>query len=151
MNTIKENQQKIILIFVRLAIAIGFLSAVADRFGFWGNAGESGVAWGNFESFEAYVAFLNPYLNLALVPLISWVVTLLEIGLAVLLIIGLYLRFTALVSAFLLLSFALSMTLISGVKAPFDYSVFTAASAAILLYLFLSNEKSLLEKKELKK
>jgi hypothetical protein len=69
----------------------------------------------------------------------------------VLLIIGLYLRFTALVSAFLLLSFALSMTLISGVKAPFDYSVFTAASAAILLYLFLSNEKSLLEKKELKK
>jgi hypothetical protein len=53
MNTIKENLQKIILIFVRLAIAIGFLSAVADRFGFWGNAGESGVAWGNFESFEA--------------------------------------------------------------------------------------------------
>lgn len=150
MNIIKGNKEKIILIFVRFAIAIGFLSAVADRFGLWGNAGENGVAWGNFKSFEAYVTFLNPYLQEPLIPVVSWFVTLLEVVLAILLILGLYVRSTAFLSALLLLSFAVSMSLTSGVKAPFDYSVFTAASAAMMLFLYLSSDKSS-QKVEIKK
>ena len=150
MNYILNNQEKIVLLFVRFALAIGFISAVADRFGFWGNAGESGIGWGDFESFQAYVAFLNPYLHLSLVPVVSWVVTILEVVFAILLIFGLYVRSTAFLSALLLLSFALSMSLTSGVKAPFDYSVFTAASAAMMLFLYLSSDK-LSQKVEIEK
>ncbi|WP_108062303.1 MauE/DoxX family redox-associated membrane protein [Poseidonibacter lekithochrous] len=150
MNNIKINQEKIVLLFVRFALAIGFISAVADRFGLWGNAGESGVAWGNFETFEAYVAFLNPYLHSSMIPVLSWGVTIVELVLAGLLILGLYLRSSALFSALLLLSFAIGMSFVSGVKAPLDYSVFTAASAAIMLFLYLSSDK-LSQKVEIKK
>lgn len=141
MDIIKNNQERLILVFVRFTIAIGFLSAVADRFGLWGSAGESGIAWGNFETFQSYVAFLNPYLHASLIPMVSWVVTILEVLLAIFLLLGFFLRFSALFSALLLLSFAISMSLTSGVKAPFDYSVFTAASAAMILFLYLSSER----------
>src|SRR5689334_17930898 len=42
---------------LRVALAFSFLSAVADRFGLWGQFG-SGVAWGDFERFTAYTAQL---------------------------------------------------------------------------------------------
>ena len=32
---------------LRVALAAGFLSAVADRFGLWGMPGTPGVAWGD--------------------------------------------------------------------------------------------------------
>jgi hypothetical protein len=44
---------------LRIALAIGFLSAVADRFGLWGPPGSPGVAWGDLTRFNAYVAKLN--------------------------------------------------------------------------------------------
>jgi len=36
------------VLIIRYTLAITFLSAVADRFGFWGSPGEANVAWGNF-------------------------------------------------------------------------------------------------------
>jgi len=47
-------------IFARMALAAGFLSAVADRFGLWGAAGTNDVAWGNFDAFTEYVHVLAP-------------------------------------------------------------------------------------------
>ena len=51
---------------LRVALAYSFLSAVADRFGLWGQFGVTGVAWGDFERFTAYTAellwFLPPFL-----------------------------------------------------------------------------------------
>lgn len=41
-------------VFLRLALAAGFLSAVADRLGLWGPPGTPGVAWGGFGPFLAY-------------------------------------------------------------------------------------------------
>ena len=49
-------------IFLRLALAAGFLSAVADRFGLWGPPGTPGVAWGGFDRFLAYTGKLLWYL-----------------------------------------------------------------------------------------
>jgi len=49
-------------IFLRVALAVGFLSAVADRFGLWGQFGVGGVAWGDFERFTAYTARLLSFL-----------------------------------------------------------------------------------------
>jgi hypothetical protein len=34
-------------VFLRVAVGISFLSAVADRFGLWGAYGQANVAWGD--------------------------------------------------------------------------------------------------------
>jgi uncharacterized membrane protein YphA (DoxX/SURF4 family) len=119
-------------VFARLAVAAGFLSAVADRFGLWGPAGAPRAAWGNFEAFTAYTARLLPFIGAAYISLFAWTATVAEIVLAVLLIAGVRPRETAVASAALLLSFALAMTWSLGIKAPLDYSVFAAAGAAWL-------------------
>lgn len=137
MNTIKFEEKKYIIFFVRLAIGVAFLSAVADRFGIWGNPGDENIAWGNFENFVKYVTYLNPYLSNTLSIVISWIVTFIEVILAGMLILGLRLKLASLLSGLLLLIFALSMTIIMGIKVPLDYSVFTASATCFLLYLFL--------------
>jgi hypothetical protein len=56
-------------ISLRIALALAFLSAVADRFGLWGKPGRPGVSWGNMTQFNAYVAKLNWFLPAAVIPL----------------------------------------------------------------------------------
>ena len=46
-------------VFLRLALGISFLAAVADRFGLWGSFGQPNVAWGDFSHFVAYTRKLN--------------------------------------------------------------------------------------------
>lgn len=124
-----------ISLFARFALAIGFLSAVADRFGLWTLLlGKENVVWGNMESFTAYTGVLLPWVPLFLLPLFAWTATIAEIVLGVLLLIGFQKRLVALLSGILLLTFALSMLLALSIKAPFDYSVFAAAACAFLLY-----------------
>ena len=137
MNTIKFDEKKYIIIFVRLALGVAFLSAVLDRFGIWGNPGEANVAWGNFVKFEEYVAYLNPFLTSTFVSIISWIVTSVEAILGIMLILGLRLKLVSLLGAVLLLLFALSMTFVMGIKVPLDYSVFSASAGSFLFYLFL--------------
>jgi hypothetical protein len=43
-------------VFLRLALAGSFLSAVADRFGLWGGYGSPNVAWGSYPPFVACTA-----------------------------------------------------------------------------------------------
>lgn len=126
---------KNVAIFItRYALALAFLSAVADRFGLWGAAGDVNVAWGNYSSFLNYTALLNPWAAPAWVPFIGGLATGLEIVFAIALIIGFRIRETSLCSALLLLVFGVNMALTLGIKVPFDYSVFTAFAAALLLF-----------------
>jgi uncharacterized membrane protein YphA (DoxX/SURF4 family) len=119
--------------FLRIALAAGFLSAVADRFGLWGPAGAPNVAWGAWQPFVDYVAKLNWFAPPASIPILAWASTVAEVVLAVGLLIGWQLRWFALTAGLLLLSFAITMTLALGVKAPLDFSVFAAAGGAFLL------------------
>lgn len=124
-----------ISLFARLAIALGFLSAVADRFGLWTPLlGSENVVWGNMGSFTAYTGVLLPWAPETLLPLFAWAATIAEIVLGALLLIGFQKRLVALLSGILLLIFAFSMLFSLNIKAPFDYSVFAAAAAAFLLY-----------------
>jgi hypothetical protein len=97
--------------FVRVALALSFLSAVADRFGVWGPGGAPNVTWGNFPAFLDYTALLLGFLPVGWVPFFGWSATLLG----------------------LLLSFAISMTISLGMEPAFSYSVWTSAAAALLL------------------
>ncbi|MBL4771062.1 MAG: DoxX family protein [Planctomycetes bacterium] len=126
---------KIAQLLLRMSLAAGFLSAVADRFGLWGAPGQANVAWGSWDSFVEYVALLNPLVPANLIPSLGWVATIAEVAFALGLIIGWKTRWMAVGSALLLASFALAMTLTMGIKAPLDYSVFPAAAGALLLYL----------------
>jgi uncharacterized membrane protein YphA (DoxX/SURF4 family) len=120
-------------VFLRLALGISFLSAVADRFGLWGVYGERNVAWGNYVRFVAYTAKLNWFLPPTIIPLLAIISTAAEILFGLLLVLGWKTRAIALLSGVLLTSFALTMTLALGVKAPLDLSVFSAAGGALVL------------------
>jgi uncharacterized membrane protein YphA (DoxX/SURF4 family) len=121
---------------MRFALAASFLSAVADRFGVWGACGQPHVAWGDFSHFTTYTGTLLSFLPGSLFPLIAWAATAAEMLFGIALIIGLRTRIVAILSGILLLSFALAMTFSSGVKAPLDFSVFSASAGAFLLSAF---------------
>ena len=118
---------------LRVALAAGFLSAVADRFGLWGMPGSPGVAWGDWSHFLSYTGRLNWFLPTSLIPIVGAVATLAETVLALLLLIGAWPRCTALASGVVLLLFALAMTFALGIKAPLGYSVYVGAAAAFYL------------------
>ncbi|WP_296384379.1 DoxX family protein [Winogradskyella sp.] len=119
-----------IKIFLRIAIATGFLSAVADRFGFWN---KEVSAWGNWDNFLEYTKVLNPSVPIDLIPIVGATATIAEIVFAICLIIGFKTELFAKLSGYLILLFALAMTFTYGIKGTFDYSVFIAAAAAFAL------------------
>lgn len=126
------------ILYLRIALGSAFLSAVADRFGFWGKYG----GWGNFANFTRYVAQVNSFMPAFTIPFLAWAATAAELSLGVALILGLWLRWVALGSAILLFLFGTAMAISFGVKSPLDYSVFSASAGALLLALFQARKSA---------
>src|ERR1700677_3681338 len=126
------DRKKLALLFVRITLGIGFLSGVADRFGIWRGRN---VGYGNFDGFLRYTAKVNSFMPASSIPFLAWAATAAELVLGLLLLLGLWPRWTALASAFLLILFGTAMAISFGAKSPLDYSVFSASAAAILLAL----------------
>ncbi|MFI9387429.1 hypothetical protein [Kutzneria sp. NPDC052558] len=122
-------------VVTRLTLAAGFLSAVADRFGWWGPPNTASVGWGDFAAYTAYTHTLSPYVPDGLQSAAAWGATAAESVLGLALLLGVLVRLAAGASAALLLGFALSMGLFLGWEAPLSNSVFAAAAAALLLAL----------------
>lgn len=120
-------------LLLRLALGIGLLSAVADRLGFWGNFGDAGVAWGNWDNFIAYTQTLNFNIDKQYANVLGGLATFAEIAFGILLIVGYKLRHVAKLTAILLLIFGLMMTINAYAKAALDYSVFIGSFASLLL------------------
>lgn len=120
-------------LYLRLALAAGFFTSVTDRFGAWGPYGVKNVAWGNMSRFLEYTATLNPYFPASAILPLGWLVTVLEVGLGLGLLLGFRTRALAIASGFLLLAFALGMTIGTGVKSALNASVFAASAGAFLL------------------
>ncbi|PKV52683.1 hypothetical protein ATE84_4803 [Aquimarina sp. MAR_2010_214] len=121
-----------IKLFLRASIALGFLSAVADRFGWWP---KENSAWGNWESFIEYTKVINSWASDGMANILGVTATIAEVVFALFLIIGFKTSFFAKLSGILLLLFGLAMTFTIGIKAPLDYSVFSAAAACFGLSL----------------
>jgi uncharacterized membrane protein YphA (DoxX/SURF4 family) len=119
--------------FLRIALGVSFLSAVADRFGLWGSVGQPNVSWGSFGRFVAYTATLNWFLPKAMIPALAITATCAEVLLGLCLIIGWQTRVAAWGAGILLTTFAITMAAALGVKTPLDFSVFSAAAGAFLL------------------
>ena len=123
-------------LFLRLALGLSFLSALADRFGLWGAFGRPNVSWGNFARFVMYTGKLNWFLPENVIPALAIIVTCAEGLLGLCLVIGWRTRTAALLSGILLTLFGVTMAVALGVKAPLDFSVFSAAGGALLLATF---------------
>lgn len=120
---------KLVKLFLRLTIASGFLSAVADRFGVWGY----NVTWGSWDKFIEYTQVLLPYFGHTLVQIIAIIVTALEIFFALFLLIGFKTHWIAKFSGILFLLFGFTLWISSGLKIALDSSVFIASAAAFAL------------------
>ncbi|HFK5510673.1 TPA: DoxX family protein [Elizabethkingia anophelis] len=116
-------------LFLRIAISVTMLSAVADRFGFWGD----NSSWGNWKNFEVYTQKLTYFLPEILSIFSAYIATFLEILFPVMLILGYKTRIASYGSGILLLVFAVSMAVALGAKAPLDYSVWIGSTGAFLL------------------
>lgn len=123
------SAQWLALIYARIALGAAFLSGIASRFGLYGR----NQGYGNFANFVKYTAQVNSFMPATTVPFLAWSVTIAEFILGVLLIVGLWPRWTALASALLLAIFGAAMTVSMGIRSPLDYSVFSASAAAVLL------------------
>jgi uncharacterized membrane protein YphA (DoxX/SURF4 family) len=128
-----ENGTEIVRLYARFALGASFLSAVADRFGLWGPHGAKNVSWGDFAHFVEYTGAVMALFPSSLTVSFAWTATIAETLFGILLIAGIKTRMVCVLSGFLLLSFALGMATGLGIKAPLDYSVFSAAAAAFLL------------------
>jgi uncharacterized membrane protein YphA (DoxX/SURF4 family) len=104
-------------VFLRYALGLAFLSAVADR----------------FSRFLEYTHTINWYVPTGMIPALAIIATAAELVLGLLLLVGWYARVTALLTGLLLLVFGVAMALGLGIKAPLDCSVFSAAGGAFLL------------------
>lgn len=124
--------ERIIKLFLRFSISASFLSAVADRFGWWSTPVS---VWGNWNNFLDYTRLINPWFSTEIISAVGAIATGLEVIFAFFLLIGIKTELFARLSGFLLLVFGLSMTFSTGIKGAFDYSVFTASAGAFALSL----------------
>lgn len=120
-------------LYLRFALAIGFLLPVADRLGLSGAPGQSGVAWSSWDNFVVYTNTLMPFANRWIAGAMGFLATVAEASIAVMFIVGFKIRIAALASFALTLTFALCMTLFLGFKAPFTYSVWADSAGSLLL------------------
>ncbi|WP_426479632.1 DoxX family membrane protein [Chryseobacterium sp. CBSDS_008] len=125
-----KTQQEIAVFLLRIALASGFLSAVASRLNLWG-ARSSG-----WEKFVSYTAETNSFLPQSWASAIAVLSTAAELSLGILLLLGYQVKMTAWGASVLTLLFAVAMSISFGIKEPLDYSVFVFSAAAFLLSNF---------------
>jgi len=127
------NISRIPQLYLRLALGLGFLIPVADRIGWLGAAGQKGVSWGNWENFAAYTNTLLPFLSRQAASIMGLFATISEILIGLCLVTGYKTRIAAYGGFLLTLIFALCMAVFTGIKAPFNYSVFSDSAGSLLL------------------
>jgi uncharacterized membrane protein YphA (DoxX/SURF4 family) len=119
---------RVVRIALRLSLAAGFLSAVADRFGGWKPFGQG--SWGSMGRFADYTHQLVPLASGWFLTVIVWTATVTETALGVLLLAGWRPKVVGVATCLVLIIFGTAMAVSLGIESPLSYSVFSAASAA---------------------
>lgn len=122
-----KKYQDIAALLVRVALAAGFLSAVASRLSLWGSHSSG------WQGFLASTAEVNSFAPKSIIPFLATTSTLLETLLGIVLLAGYRTRQAALFAVMLTFLFAVAMSVSFGIKEPLDYSVFAVCTAAFLL------------------
>lgn len=131
-----KTQQDTAIFLLRIALASGFLSAVASRLNLWG-AQSSG-----WKKFVHYTSETNSFLPQSWASVIAVLSTASELSIGILLLVGYQVKGTAKCASILTLLFAVAMSISFGIKEPLDYSVFAFSAGAFLLSTFSRYEWS---------
>jgi uncharacterized membrane protein YphA (DoxX/SURF4 family) len=118
----------VVRIALRLSLAAAFLSAVADRFGWWEPFGQG--SWGSMDPFADYTHQLVPIISGSFLTVIVWAATATEATLGVLLLTGWRTKLVGAATCLVLIVFGTTMAVSLGMASPLGYNVFSAASAA---------------------
>jgi uncharacterized membrane protein YphA (DoxX/SURF4 family) len=124
----RPSAVRLVGIAIRLSLAAAFVSAVADRFGWWEPFGQG--SWGSMGAFADYARQLVPFASGWLLTVIVWAATGTEATLGLLLLTGWRPRLVGAATCLVLVVFGSAMALSLGMESPLSYSVFSAASAA---------------------
>ena len=124
----RPSAVRIVGISLRVSLAAAFVSAVADRFGWWEPFGQG--SWGSMRAFTDYARQLVPFASGWLLTVIVWAATGTEATLGLLLLTGWRPRLVGAATCLVLVVFGSAMALALGMESPLSYSVFSAASAA---------------------
>ena len=132
------------VLFMRLALAFTLLAAIADKLGYWGEPGKPTILWGDWDAYVDYLQTLVPFASNSLAEMLATVATIVEVALAVMLLVGLKVRWAAIGVGIYSLFLALASVVSVGVKVPFNYSLFVICAAGFLLaccpiYRFTTN------------
>jgi uncharacterized membrane protein YphA (DoxX/SURF4 family) len=119
---------RVVRIALRLSLAAGFLSSVADRFGWWKPFGQG--SWGSMGRFADYTHQLVPFASGWFLTVIVWTATVTEATLGVWLLSGWRPKLAGAGTCLVLIIFGTAMAVSLGLESPLSYSVFSAASAA---------------------
>ncbi|BFO64449.1 DoxX family membrane protein [Chryseobacterium sp. KCF3-3] len=125
-----KTQQDAVIFLLRIALAVGFLSAVASRLNLWG------VQSSGWKNFVHYTAEINSFLPQSWAAIIAVLSTIAELSIGILLLLGFQIKRTARYASILTLFFAIAMSISFGIKEPLDYSVFAFSAGAFLLSTF---------------
>lgn len=125
-----KTQQDAAIFLLRIALAVGFLSAVASRLNLWG------VQSSGWKNFVHYTAETNSFLPQSWASSIAVLSTAAELSIGILLLLGFQVKITAWCASILSLCFAIAMSISFGIKEPLDYSVFAFSTGAFLLSTF---------------
>ena len=126
--------------FAKVSLAISYLSAVFDRFGFWGHFGETSVSWGSMTQFFKHVSILCPWAPENMIPVIGWVVTVLEAVIALSYIINANNKFINIANIFILILFIISMSFFQSIKMMINFNVIVCFALSLLIYFADNNE-----------
>jgi len=121
------------VLFLRIALAVTILAFVADKLGYLGQAGTSGIIWGDWDTYTKQVQAALPFIPQGISEKLAIVATLLEIILALMLLFGLKVRWAAIGTGI----YTLLVTIIVGfgisVIATLNYSLLVISAASFLL------------------
>jgi uncharacterized membrane protein YphA (DoxX/SURF4 family) len=118
---------------VRVALGLGLLLSVADRFGLLGGPGAAGVSWGTWSSFVEYTREVNAFLPAGVAPTLAMLATAAELAGGVALLLGVVIRRATLGVALLFTIYGIAMSLSLGAGSPFPYVVWPLAAASLAL------------------
>jgi uncharacterized membrane protein YphA (DoxX/SURF4 family) len=125
---------RVVRVALRLSLAAAFLSAVADRFGWWQPFGQG--SWGSMAAFADYTHQLVPFASGWFLSVIVWAATGTEATLGILLLTGWRPKLVGAATCLVLIIFGIAMAVSLGMESPLSYSVFSAASAAAAYTIF---------------
>lgn len=128
-----KNINEIPQLFLRIALALGFILPVMDRMGYMGTPGSGKVAWGDWEHFVNYTNTLLPFLNRTLANIMGAGATIAEVIIGICLLFGFRIKLASIGAALITFTFAVCMIGASGIGAPFQYPVFVFTGAALVL------------------